>query len=121
MFWAAVLKALKFARGNHVSLTVNAVIFWREPAAATNRETDFIKSGPGGFFSNRIERIEEREERKSLLLLFLVFILDCLVFTIVAIKPPSVEAGTNLTFWGFSNEGNFTVKSTYQQHFKQLM
>lgn len=65
MFWAAVLKALKFTRGNHVSPTVNAVIFWREPAAATNRETDFIKSGPGGFFSNRIERIEERGERRE--------------------------------------------------------
>lgn len=76
MFWAAVLKGLKFTRGSHVSLTVNAVKFWRERAAATNRETDCIKSGSGGFFSNRIERIEEREERKSLLLLFLVLILD---------------------------------------------
>lgn len=64
---AAVLKGLKFTRGSHVSLTVNAVKFWREPAAATNRETDCMKSGSGGFFSNRIERIEEREEIKSLL------------------------------------------------------
>lgn len=69
-------------------MTVNAVKFWRERAAATNRETDCIKSGSGGFFSNRIERIEEREERKSLLLLFLVFILDFLVFTISAINNP---------------------------------
>lgn len=80
----------------HLSLRVgvtclwrlNAVIFWREPAAAANRETDCIKSGSGGFFSNRIERIEEREERKSLLLLFLVFNLDFLVFTIAVINSP---------------------------------